>query len=414
MMWTVYEIILNLYKGFLYTRFITRMLGKKTSERWSFIVCALLTAAGFCCYIKLAGPIWWDIWVYIFIISYSVIFLNGTLLQKLFWNLILLAMSPETIGIAHLISYRLLGTDTADLMQTGIPGIISSLSFNVSLWLIPIILIFKEKNDTIQPSRFLLITVFLCLALIDSFFKLINQVELSIGIMTLTTYHFLVKYTRIEQEYYLQKEILNGSEKQIDEIKEIYGSTLKLRHDMRAFVKDVQEMAERGEAGKVSRYLSEMEKEVLPLYSTGNQALDSVLMVKAAKIQAQGIEFRGTNLHYTGGMNIKDSMLCSLVSNMLDNAIEALMERKDRTGERYIFLGFNYSLAGLMIICENPLLGIPPKMVKKSFFSKKTEPCHGLGISIMEKIAHDAGGRLEVALYEDTFRVLALIPPSNE
>ena len=137
-------------------------------------------------------------------------------------------------------------------------------------------------------------------------------------------------------------------------------------------------------------------------------------MVKAAKIQAQGIEFRGTNLHYTGGMNIKDSMLCSLVSNMLDNAAEALMERKDRTGERYIFLGFNYSLAGLMIICENPLLGIPPKMVKKSFFSKKTEPCHGLGISIMEKIAHDAGGRLEVALYEDTFRVLALIPPSNE
>ncbi len=78
---------------------------------------------------------------------------------------------------------------------------------------------------------------------------------------------------------------------------------------MRAFVKDVQEMAERGEEGKVSRYLTEMEKEVLPLYSTGNQALDSVLMVKVAKIQAQGIEFRGTNLHYTGGMNIKDSIL---------------------------------------------------------------------------------------------------------
>ena len=32
----------------------------------------------------------------------------------------------------------------------------------------------------------------------------------------------------------------------------------------------------------------------------------------------------------------------------------------------------------------------------------------------MEKIAHDAGGRLEVVLYQDAFRVLALIPPKIE
>ena len=63
-----------------------------------------------------------------------------------------------------------------------------------------------------------------------------------------------------------------------------------------------------------------------------------------------------------------------------------------------------------MIICENPLLGIPPKMQKKSFFSKKTEPYHGLGISIMEQIVHDAHGQFDIVLSEDLFQILVVIP----
>lgn len=424
-MWTIYEIALNLYEGFLYTWFVTRMLGKKSPEIWSFLSCSLLTAIAFCSYMILTMPEW-DTWVFVFIIVYSFLFLEGTILQKFFWVFILIVMSSGIMGMSYKIFQLILGADTEMLLQEGIPRLVITLSANALLWLVlfPITRIFSERSKTIQPSQLLLIIVLLCAALIDIFFRLTNQFGLpliwlfmgcllsfTIGVMTLITHHFLVKYTRIEQEYRFQNEILEDAEKQINEMKEVYGSTLKLRHDMRAFVRDIQEMAERGEIERTPRYLEEMEKEVLPLYSTGNQALDSVLMVKTAKIQAEGIEFRGTNLHYTGGMNIRDAMLCSLVSNMLDNALEALLERKDREGERYIFLGFSYSLAGLMIICENPLLGIPPKMVRKSFFSKKAEPWHGLGISIMEKIAQDAGGRLEVVLYQDTFRVLALIPP---
>ena len=52
-------------------------------------------------------------------------------------------------------------------------------------------------------------------------------------------------------------------------------------------------------------------------------------------------------------------------------------------------------------------------MVKTSFFTNKAEPYHGLGISIMERIANEASGHIEVTLYEDCFRVLAIIPPKE-
>ena len=102
--------------------------------------------------------------------------------------------------------------------------------------------------------------------------------------------------------------------------------------------------------------------------------------------------------------------MCSLISNMIDNAIEALNERKDCEGDRYVYLQFTYSPAGLTIICENPLLGIPPKMQRSSFLSSKYEPYHGLGISIMKRIVDEANGTFEVAVNDDLFRVFVIIP----
>ena len=425
MIWTVYELALALYEGFLYTWFITRILRRKSQEKWPFIVCALLTALGLASYLFFPMPAW-DVWIFVFILVYSLIFLNGSIFRKLFWNMVLIVIVAGIIGISYQLSHLILGVDADLLLTSGLPRLISTLSVNITLGLVLFLItrLFKDQSTAAQPSWLLLLTLILLAALVELDFRMVNELQIPliwlfagcliavlIAVMSLITYQLLIKYTRVEQEYRFQQELLEGSERQIEEMKEVYGSTLKLRHDVRAFIKDFQEMAANGGTTyELPRYLEEMEKEVLPLYSTGNQALDSVLMTKVAKMQARGIEFRGTNLHYTGGMNLRDSALCSLVANMLDNAIEALDARKDREGERYIYLGFNYSLAGLMIICENPLLGIPLKMIKSSFFSNKKEAWHGLGISIMEHITKEASGHLEVLVQDDCFRVLAVIP----
>ncbi len=52
----------------------------------------------------------------------------------------------------------------------------------------------------------------------------------------------------------------------------------------------------------------------------------------------------------------------------------------------------------------------PPLHRRPSFISRKAEPYHGLGLSFLDRIANEAGGRIDVVLKDDLFCVLILIP----
>ena len=339
--------------------------------------------------------------------------------------MVLIIVCASVTGIYYQVIQFILGVNTDAILQETVYRIIFTISGNVLLWAVLFLLyrIFHNIGGGINPSYFLLITDFLCILLIELFFRLWNEhgippimlavgciISLAIGIMTVVTHRIIARYAKEEQEYRYREMLMKETGEQLNDLKDIYSAMRRLRHDMNAYVNDIQQMIEKGEMTAQPEYFDSLKKQIAPLYSTGNVTLDSVLSVKLTKFQESGFEFRGTNLHYTGGMNITDAALCSLVANMLDNAHEALTMREDRPGDHYVYLQFAYHPGGLMIICENPLLGISPKMQKKSFFSKKTEPYHGLGISIMEQIVHDAHGQFDIVLSEDLFQILVVIP----
>lgn len=427
MFWALYEIIVNLFQGFLFTWFINRMLSKKKSEYVSTFICSFLTATALSSYLFYSMPEW-DTWIFVFVIIYSLFFFYGSILQKLFWCTILIIVSMGIVGISFQFASLLAGAEASDLLVSGCTRILFTLLSNFLIWLglWLITRIFPQKSHSIQPPYLLLFAVLLCAFLVDVFFKLKNQydiplvwlfvgcfISIAIAIIILINYRLLEKFEREKQLLQLQDEMLKEAHSQTEDLQHVYGSMMQLRHDMRSYVHDIQEMVKMGQLPKEPAYLKDLESQVLPLYSSGNQTLDSILAVKLNKLRENKVELRGSNLHYTGGMNISDFELCSLISNMIDNAIEALNERKDRVGDRYVYLQFTYSPAGLTIICENPLLGIPPKMQRSSFLSSKYEPYHGLGISIMKRIVDKANGTFEVAVNNDLFRVFIIIPPKG-
>lgn len=434
MIWTIFELIINLFQGFYFTWFLTAMFIPVAEKRWfsekrnlfPFLLCGLLTSAALSSYLFLPMPKW-DLWIFAFLLIYTLIHLKGPLFSKVFWLLILIFVSRIVTGLTgylaqtivkypslfsemRLTFYQMAFVFGANLLMAGIYVIL--------------VRIFRKRSQNNDPSSLLLITFVLCIFQIeiclslernyhlpDFWSQVVCLISLLIAVMTIITRNTLLKYARKEQEYRYREQLLKDSVTQADEMREMYTSMLRLRHDMNAYVQDLREMIDSGKIPGNPEFFEAMEEQLKAQYSTGNVALDSVLSVKAAKMSQLGIVFQGSNLHYTGGMNLSDPALCSLISNMLDNACEALVERKDRPGEHTVYLQFSYHPGGLMIICENPLLGVSPRMRKKTFLSTKKELDHGLGISIMQKIVADAKGQFDIVISDDLFRVLVLIPP---
>ncbi len=426
--WTLYEIALNLFQGFLYTWFVTSMLKKKTPEHISSICCALLLSAFYSSYLLFPLPDW-DTWIFLILILYAVFFFRGTLVQRLFWSIIPILVVNSIAGITYYLFSAFFEKNMNELMISGSHRIMFTLTANILMWAVLFLIVkfYPRKELSMNPSYLLLIANLLCVFLIDLLFEINTEyhipirflligcaISLSIGIITIVTNHTIARQTVREQQLLFQNHQIKEQQQQMELLQENYQTTLQLRHDIKAYVSDIKRLIEQGKLPNQPEYLRQLEEQATPSYCTGNPALDSILPLKIQKILDLGIEFNGANLHYTGGMNISEYLLCSLISNMLDNAVEALEERKDRHGTRYISLEFIYNQAGLLILCENPLLGLLPKMKQVSFLSKKKEPYHGLGISIMEGIAREAGGQFDIVIAGDQFRAIALIPPKDK
>ena len=118
MFWTVYEILLNIYQGALFTWFITKMLPKKKPEYLSSLACSLLTATALSLYLFLSLPEW-DTWIFIFVILYALFFFDGSILQKMFWCSIMIIISMGIIGIYYEFFSIVTGADTEKLLSTG-------------------------------------------------------------------------------------------------------------------------------------------------------------------------------------------------------------------------------------------------------------------------------------------------------
>lgn len=166
----------------------------------------------------------------------------------------------------------------------------------------------------------------------------------------------------------------------------------KLRHDMRNHASYMGALIAAGEYGRLSEYFSGI-SESLDGYAScvdsGNRAVDSVLNMEIAKAKPHGFSFR-TELVVPPVLPIRDDHLCSLLSNMCDNAIEANLRygvtedilvsvypRKD-----YLYVG----------VCNR----IPEGADVSALFSgsSKREGGHGLGMRIMESVCGRYGGYL--------------------
>lgn len=163
---------------------------------------------------------------------------------------------------------------------------------------------------------------------------------------------------------------------------------------------------------RISRYRHDLANhkrtlEALPPDAREPEVLKALYMIKRDACKEVGIQLKTgiagdswENLTKTG----ECSELVSLLSNLWDNAIEAVIRMKD-PGEEEIFFSIIKEAGGIRIILSNPYEHEPDFQTHK-----ENADLHGYGLKIIREIIERKNGRMEIQMEEQICRIECFLP----
>lgn len=146
---------------------------------------------------------------------------------------------------------------------------------------------------------------------------------------------------------------------------------------------------------------AELDKVNTNIYSK-NEILNTVLLLK--KIEAKKFDI---NMVYKIDKSIsldsmKDSDVCKLFSNLLDNSIEASKKANDKK----ILLKLCKRNDYIVLICENTYKEELRKNILGFLTTKENKKEHGYGIKIIKSISDKYGGEMNIQAKNGSFKVI--------
>lgn len=130
--------------------------------------------------------------------------------------------------------------------------------------------------------------------------------------------------------------------------------------------------------------------------------MDYIINSRQTKAGKCGIHM-GMNIEYPYNTDIQSNDLCTILSNLLDNAIEAA-NRPELTGERFIFLTIRRLRNILVIKLENS--SIPPVYSPDGSLqtAKENHSLHGWGMRNIESAVDKYDGIVQTSYRDHIFR----------
>ena len=175
---------------------------------------------------------------------------------------------------------------------------------------------------------------------------------------------------------------------------------MMLRHDM---MKHFQVLRQTVTDEKSAAYLDELigeNEKIRPVVQSGNEMLDVILNSKLSAADDAGIAVKIARMKAPDKLTLSDAELCSLVMNLLDNAVEGAsapgVERP------YIKLDFSVKEHFFAISCKNS--------TTMEHIQKETAPGRGLGLKIIKQIVARYDDLLETEYGTDYYSVKLAIP----
>ncbi len=182
-----------------------------------------------------------------------------------------------------------------------------------------------------------------------------------------------------------------------------------LKHELRHHVETMEVLYAAGDYPRLGEYLAGLgaQKEALPqLYYAENFLVNAILAGRLGPAREQGIRVE-CRAHVPEELAMADADLCTLLSNLLDNAVEAC-QRLPEGEEPFIRVSMEIRQDLLLVTCVNS--AVPATGAEGVFYTSKPDPdSHGLGIPAMRRVAEKYDGVLEVAQIDGVFTLRAAL-----
>ena len=237
----------------------------------------------------------------------------------------------------------------------------------------------------------------------------INPFQTVLGIscvLVVCTIYLLmrIREARREKEYTAQQNQILEQNYQI--AKQSYESNAKLYHDMRNHFALIQSYLADGKISAAQEYLEKIsgDKTTYPIERwTGIAAVDYILSQKSDEAKQQGIE---TAIHaeYPQDCKIDPVDLCTILTNLLDNAIDACM-KQPKEAEKKIMVTIRRIHQFIIIRITNSSTAAPTMQNGSFVTSKSDKQQHGWGIRSVKTAVERYQGTIEFDYSDDLFTV---------
>lgn len=197
--------------------------------------------------------------------------------------------------------------------------------------------------------------------------------------------------------------------KQTVEIQNMYRQMQEWRHDYRNHIQNMKNRLD-GDQGELEQYLDELADDLTQTdtsIQTGNVMADAVLNSKLSVAEQKSIQLN-VKAHIPKGIEMTDVEMCSVLGNLLVNAIEAC--EKLPCDKRFLRVYIDKFKGQFYLSVQN---SSPSIQRDKGIFRTTKAGTHGFGLFRIDRIAKKYGGYVNRQYEEGVFATELLLPLSG-
>lgn len=228
---------------------------------------------------------------------------------------------------------------------------------------------------------------------------------LFVGTLTAGVFLFFHHFQMLKMENKMLLELETLSENHIKDMELMMEKNRIQTHDMKHHLLILREYGQEKQWDSLMSYLNELSDDILVQKKTvWTQVgiLDTLLEQKKTKAESKGIEVR-VQADRIVGLPFSDMEICTLFSNLLDNAIEACEKIED--DRRWVAIQITRKSGMLYLTISNSIKDRPAEQEGKLITNKQNHQLHGYGIKSVQKIVRKYEGDFSYQIRESEFIV---------